>query len=195
MAGRGIRWFTETDLSVAEDPELLDLLAASGCQQILVGLESVKASNLEGLDRGNWKRKRLESYQRSIEAIQEHGVTVNGCFILGLDGDTVDTFAEVADFIKESNLLESQVTVLTPFPNTRLYHRLKAEGRLLQERYWDRCTLFDVNFRPRGMSVAELEDGMKWLFSELYNEETYVRRKRHFMEIQKRLMSGAPARP
>ncbi|HEY9897989.1 MAG TPA: radical SAM protein [Pantanalinema sp.] len=190
MGERDIRWFTETDVSVADDPELLDLLAKSGCQQILIGFESIFSTSLDRLDRSNWKRKRMDDYKRAIDAIQSKGITVNGCFILGLDGDTPDCFERIRDFVLDSNLLESQVTVLTPFPNTRLYHRLKAEGRLLQDAYWDRCTLFDVNFVPKNMTGRQLEEGLVFLFKELYNERVCTRRKRHFMEIHKRLLAA-----
>jgi len=83
---------------------------------------------------------------------------------------------------------------LTPFPGTPLYRRLESEGRLLSARYWDRCTLFDVNFRPRNMSVDELEGGMRWLFSEVYNESEYTRRQRHYMELVKARMPASEAR-
>jgi radical SAM superfamily enzyme YgiQ (UPF0313 family) len=85
-----------------------------------------------------------------------------------------------------------QITVPTPFPGTPLYHRLRREGRLLQERFWDRCTLFDVNFRPKNMTVDELEAGVLWLFAEIYNEREFDRRKRHYMDIVKQRL--APGR-
>ena len=182
---RDVRWFTETDVSAADDIELIDLMAESGCQQVLVGFESPSKTSLDGIDRGNWKSKRRDSYERFIDEMQNRGVTVNGCFILGLDSDTPEVFEEVANFVKRTGLLESQVTVLTPFPGTRLYDRLKEEGRLLQNEYWDRCTLFDVNFVPRHMSVDELEAGMRWLFTQLYSDKELQRRRRHFMNIQK----------
>lgn len=184
----GVQWFTETDVSVAEDDELLDLLAESGCRQVLIGLESPDAAELDGLDPGNWKRRHSDRYLGAIDKIQSRGVTVNGCFIVGLDGHTPDIFPRLKDFIDRSGLLEVQVTVMTPFPGTPLYARLRAEGRLLRDRYWDRCTLFDVNYRPRGMSVEELEQGLRWLFGELYNEREYLRRKRRYMEIVKERM-------
>jgi radical SAM superfamily enzyme YgiQ (UPF0313 family) len=112
-------------------------------------------------------------------------VTVNGCFILGLDSQTPEVFPQVRDFIRESGLIEAQITVLTPFPGTPLYHRLAREGRLIQPRFWDRCTLFDVNFHPRNMSIAELESGLRWLFREVYNEAELARRQRHYMELVK----------
>ncbi len=181
----GVNWFTETDISVADDDELLDLLAESGCRQILIGLESPSGSDLGQVDPGNWKQSRSDRYLEAIEKIQSRGVSVNGCFILGLDGHTPDIFEEVKAFVERSGLLEVQLTVMTPFPGTPLYHRLHSEGRLLQERYWDRCTLFDVNYKPTGMSVEELETGLRWLFAQTYNEEQFNKRKRNYIEIVK----------
>lgn len=181
----GLSWFTETDISVAEDDELLELLAQSGCRQILIGLESPTEDGLDQIDPHNWKRKRCGRYREAIEKIQAHGVTVNGCFILGLDSHTPDIFPRVKEFVEQSGLLEVQITVLTPFPGTPLYQRLLRTGRLLQPRYWERCTLFDVNFQPKQMTVAELEAGLRWLFSEIYNEHEYRRRQRHYMELVK----------
>jgi len=181
----GITWFTETDISVAEDEELLELLARSGCRQILVGLESPSGEDLDGIDPGNWKRKRCDQYLELVDRTQSAGIAVNGCFILGLDNHTRDTFPRVKEFVDKSGLLEVQITVQTPFPGTPLYDRLKLEGRLLQERFWDRCTLFDVNFRPKNMTVEQLEEGVRWLFKEIYNENEFNKRRRHYMEIVK----------
>ncbi|MBE9555175.1 MAG: B12-binding domain-containing radical SAM protein [Proteobacteria bacterium] len=178
-----VLWFTETDISVADDPELLDMLAGSGCRQILVGLESPDADGLAGLDPHGWKRRHADHYLEAIERIQSRGITVNGCFILGLDDDTPGTFERVRDFVDESGLLEVQLTVQTPFPGTPLYDRLRREGRLLADRYWDRCTLFDVNYRPKNMSVEDLETGLRWLFGEIYNEREFIRRKRRYIDI------------
>ncbi len=180
-----IRWFTETDISIAEDDELLDLLAESGCRQVLIGLESPHSQDLNGMNPANWKQKKADDYLEAIDKIQSRGVTVNGCFVLGLDGHTTDIFRELKSYIEESKLIEVQVTVMTPFPGTQLYDRLKSEGRLLQNEYWDRCTLFDVNFQPKNMSVKELEDGMQWLFSELYSDAAFQQRRRHYVDYMK----------
>ena len=66
-----------------------------------------------------------------------------------------------------------------------MYNRLKKENRLLQDEYWDRCTLFDLNFVPKQISAKELEDGVRWLFKNLYNEEEFLKRKRHYMDLVK----------
>lgn len=190
LSRRKVRWFTETDISIADNDEALDLLRESGCRQLLIGFESVSEKSLLGIDDSNWKLARRDKYIDAIEKIQSRGISVNGCFITGLDGDGPHIFEEIRDFIFESRLVEAQVTVLTPFPGTRLYERLRLEGRLLKEKFWDSCTLFDVNFRPKSMSVHELEQGLLWLFAEIYNEEAFSRRKRHYMNLVRNLNSG-----
>ncbi len=181
----GIHYFTETDASVADDPELCDLLAASGCRQVLIGFESPRTEDLGGIDPADWKRRQAPRMLRIIDTLQSRGVSVNGCFILGLDGHTPDVFPQVLDFVRSSGLAEVQYTVLTPFPGTPLYERLRREGRLLQERFWDRCTLFDVNSVPRGMTVEELETGLRWLFAETYSAEATAARLRAFIRQRK----------
>jgi len=188
LIDQDIRWFTETDISVADDEELLSLIAKSGCKQILIGLESPVVKDLEGMNPNNWKFKRAEHYLEAIEKIQSHGVSVNGCFVLGLDGHDTSIFEKVKDFVEQSRLIEVQITVLTPFPGTQLFDRLKKEGRLLEDEYWDRCTLFDVTYEPKHMSKEELENGMQWLFNELYSEEAFQKRKRHYVNYVKELM-------
>lgn len=183
-----IKWFTETDISVADNDELLELLAESGCQQILIGLESPGAAELSGIDPHNWKAKKSKQYINAIEKIQSKGITVNGCFVLGLDTHTPKIFEQVRDFVRETKLLEVQVTVQTPFPGTPLYKRLEAENRILKNKTWNDCTLFDVNFVPKNMTVKELEEGMMWLFKELYNHDEFIKRKRHYMELIKHRM-------
>jgi radical SAM superfamily enzyme YgiQ (UPF0313 family) len=183
LAGRDIRYFTETDVSVADDEELLDLLYPSGCRQVLIGFESPRQASLEGLDRANWKARQGGRYLEAIEKIQSRGVSVCGCFIVGLDSDTPDIFDEIRAFIERSRLLEVQVTILTPFPGTRLYQSLLAEGRLLYPGAWERCTLFDVNFRPRGMTVEQLEEGVMQLWQDAWNAEALAGRKRYYRQL------------
>jgi radical SAM superfamily enzyme YgiQ (UPF0313 family) len=193
LADRHVRYFTETDVSVADDEELLDLLYPSGCRQVLIGFESPRRASLEGMDRANWKARQHSRYLEAIEKIQSRGVSVCGCFIVGLDSDTPEVFDELREFIDRSRLLEVQITILTPFPGTRLYQRLLAEGRLLYPGAWDRCTLFDVNFRPRGMSVERLEEEVMQLWRDTWNLESFTRRKRYYRELL-RARHGQPDR-
>ncbi len=183
LADRDLRYFTETDVSVADDEELLDLLYPSGCRQVLIGFESPRQAGLDGMDRVNWKSRQHVRYLEAIEKIQARGISVCGCFIVGLDADTPSIFDELREFIERSRLLEVQITILTPFPGTRLYERLKSEGRLLYPGQWDRCTLFDVNLRPLQMSVEQLEEGVMQLWRETWNAQALTIRKRHYRDL------------
>ena len=179
----GVKWFTETDISVADDPELLRLMRQARCQQVLVGLESPDQSALEGIElRTNFKSRRSPSYIDALRQIQAEGITVNGCFILGLDGHTEDVFERIFDFVMEVALYDVQITVLTPFPGTPLYERLAREGRILDPGRWDLCTLFDVNYRPKNMSVDQLRQGMYWLAEKLYSDDCLMRRRKPFFD-------------
>ncbi len=180
-----MKWFTETDISVAYDDELLELLARSNCAQVLIGFETSNAKGLKGIDTKDWKYKQFDNYLKAIDKIQSYGISVNGCFILGFDTDTIDTFKETEQFVKESNLSEVQITLLTPFPGTGLYHQLKLENRLLTENYWDKCTLFDVNFIPKNFSVEELESRFEDLMSSIYSTDVVKDRKNKFRQIIK----------
>ena len=137
LAREKVRWFTEADVRVAEDDELLALIRDAGCQQILIGLESPGRTSLYGIElKNNWKLRQQDFYREAIAKIQSYGITVNGCFILGLDGDTRDVFDEVLHFVRDSQLYEVQITFMTAFPGTPLYARLKNEGRILRDRAW-----------------------------------------------------------
>lgn len=178
-----LKWFTETDVSVADDPELLSLMHDAGCRQVLIGLESPAPGPLHGIElRADIKARWASRYGERIEHIQAHGVTVNGCFVLGLDGHTPAIFQDVLDFSLEHHLYDVQITVLTAFPGTPLYARLLKEGRILEPGRWDLCTLFDVNYQPRGMTVQQLREGMYWLSERLYSAETTERRRAKFFD-------------
>ena len=176
-----IRWFTESDISLGDDEELLDLLGESGCAQVLIGLETPEPVALAGVElKSNWKRRRQDSYAESVRQIQKRGITVNGCFVLGLDGSGPDSFDAVLRFIRDIDLYEAQITLMTPFPGTPLHDRLLRENRLLDSEAWDQCTLFDVTYRPTAMSVSELELRFRDLMKKVYDPDFVRERRRRF---------------
>jgi radical SAM superfamily enzyme YgiQ (UPF0313 family) len=195
LAKENVRWFTEADVRVAEDEELLALIRDAGCQQILIGFESPQRTGLFGIElKNNWKLRQQDFYREAIAKIQSHGITVNGCFILGLDGDTRDVFGDVLDFVRSSGLYEVQITFMTAFPGTPLQRRLEREGRILRDDAWELCTLFDINFQPKNMTVAELQSGFLKLAKQLYSAgETRERRARFKRNLKQSLNFAAHA--
>lgn len=190
---RKIRWFGETDLSVADDPDMLDLMRESGCAQVLIGLESPVDAGMQGIEMKNdWKHRRFPKYKEAIKRIQDHGITVNGCFIIGLDGQSKRIFEDVFKFVQDAELFEVQVTYLTPFPGTPLYERLIQDNRILEPGNWRKCTLFDINYQPSHMSVDELRDGFFSLVQQLYSDSfTNWRRNQFWNNFKEKRLAGA----
>jgi radical SAM superfamily enzyme YgiQ (UPF0313 family) len=178
LKNHGARWFTESDWRIAERPELLRQIAASGCRQILIGLES-SIFRYRGMGRKSADWNRLID---AVETIQAAGIVVNGCLIVGADGETPTSIARLADFLETAPMGEVQLTLQTPFPGTSLYDDLKRAGRLLPGDF-SRYTLFDVVYEPDKMSADQLQDAFNELITRVFREPAQKRRD----QIQKQI--------
>lgn len=171
LRDRRVKWFAESDVSVAEDDDLLADMREAGCAEVLIGFESPVSAGLDGVElRRNWKLAKEPLYRDAVRRVQSHGIRVNACFVVGLDGHTAAVFDDVYRFAEEVAPFDVQVTLPTPFPGTPFYHQLKRQGRLLEDGAWEKCTLFDLNFRPSHMTVEELRQGFRDLVVKLYGE-------------------------
>src|SRR5262249_25515514 len=111
IAKRRLRWFAETDLSIYEDDALLEKMRKAGCAQVLIGFESPVADGLSGVElRKDFKRKRFDEYKTAIRRIQDHGITVNACFVVGLDGHGPQVFDAIEDFVADALPWDVQIT-------------------------------------------------------------------------------------
>jgi radical SAM superfamily enzyme YgiQ (UPF0313 family) len=183
LAEQRIKWFTETDLSIWKDDELLTLMREAGCVEVLIGFESPTTAGLDGIEtKSNWKLHEQPMYERAIATIQSHGIRVNACFVLGLDGHTPQVFDEVYRFVERAVPFDVQITYQTPFPGTPLYARLKQQDRLTHDGQWNRCTLFDINYEPTPMTASQLRAGFHDLTRRLYNESFTQYRRDHFKQ-------------
>jgi radical SAM superfamily enzyme YgiQ (UPF0313 family) len=166
------RYFTESDWRIGERPDLLRGLAASGCVQVLVGIESLVHA-YRGMGQKKADRHRVLA---ALDTIQDHGVAVIGCFVLGAEGETSRSIEGLTRFILDCQLSDVQVTLQTPFPGTAVRKRLEYQGRLLADRGWEYYTLFDLTFVPDQMSVAELERGYRELAYNVFSVSENARR-------------------
>jgi radical SAM superfamily enzyme YgiQ (UPF0313 family) len=112
----------------------------------------------------------------ALYAVQDHGIAVVGCFVLGADGETSASVMSLAQFLLDCQLADVQVTLQTPFPGSPLRKRLAKAGRLLTDRDWDYYTLFDVTFLPDLMTVSELEGAYRELTGVVYSAAENRRR-------------------
>ena len=176
-----IRWAASTDVSIGYDENFLEKLRRSGCTVLLIGFESINEENLKGLNKNDWKRRRVKDYPKLIQRIQSHGIGIMGAFIVGFDNDKGSVFDDLANFILDNNLYASQIAVLTPLPGTRLRERLSMQNRLL-ESSWDKYTFLDVNYVPKHLTIDELEAGVLGIYRRVYSKEARLSVIKHFKQ-------------
>ena len=175
------KWFTESDWLIGERPELLRRIAAAGCRQILIGLES-PIHVYPGMGSKTASHDRM---MRSISNIQRAGIVVNACFIVGADGETPQSIDRLAEFLEFAPFGEIQVTLQTPFPGTKLFEQMQRDNRLLFDDF-SRYTLFDVTFEPDAMSVEDLRTAFRNLITRVYGRDASLRRAKRVHAIRRR---------
>ncbi len=169
-------FFTEASVDLAQDDELMDLMVNAGFNKVFVGIETPVAESL----REAGKRQNLAcDLLGAVRAIQSRGIEVMGGFIVGFDHDPEDIFARQIEFIQESGIVMAMVGLLEALRGTRLWRRLKDEGRLLADATGDN-TDGSLNFIPR-MNMAALVDGYRKVVETIYSPVTYYLRCREFL--------------
>jgi radical SAM superfamily enzyme YgiQ (UPF0313 family) len=173
MEPLGLKWAGQAGVSLAEDVRLLRLMKRSGCVGVLLGFESVQ-SERAGLN----KLKHLSiDFLEAVRRFHGEGIAVMGAFIFGFDHETVDVFDSTLEFVNRSRLDVAELRILTPFPGTPLYARLREEGRLFAPDWWLRGYPPDtLLFRPRGMTPDQLVDGFARLNRQIYSRASILRR-------------------
>lgn len=170
-----LQWYGLATVLLADDPELLEVAARSGCKGLLMGLESISPQNLRESRKGF---NAPEKFVRVVERLHEHGIALQGCFVFGLDYDEPDVFLKTAEFAVQAKIDLPRFAVVTPFPNTALYKRLLAEGRILTKN-WELYDGQHVVFRPAKISVQELQEGVEAAWKHAYSFRSIARRIRY----------------
>jgi len=146
-------WLTQASMDIAKDPELIDLMRASGCIGVFFGIESF---GKESLKEAHKTQNKVEYYKACIEAVHQRGIAVMAGFIAGFDGDSPESIVDMAHRLYEIGVDVPFLSVLTPYKGTPLFDRLEGEGRLLEDRGWQFYNGYNVAFQPHTMSPDEL---------------------------------------
>ena len=166
-----IKWVGQASISFVHDAELMQLAARSGCGALFFGLESVSASQLQKMRKSI---KDIEKMGEAVKIIKGMGIHFHASFVFGFDDDTPAIFPETLEFLRRYKIGTASFNILTPYPGTAVYRRLKDEGRLLTEnwRYYDHST---VVFRPKNMTPYELQSGEIWVKKEFSKVSSVVK--------------------
>jgi radical SAM superfamily enzyme YgiQ (UPF0313 family) len=173
---RHFAFFTEASINLADDPELMRLMVRAGFDTVFIGIETPADA---GLAECNKRQNTGRDLVADVKRLQRAGLEVQGGFIVGFDSDTPTIFQRQIEFIQKSGIVTAMVGLLNAFPQTKLYERLKREGRLLGQTSGDNVD-GTTNFIPR-MDVEKLREGYKEIMRRIYAPGPYYKRVRTFL--------------
>jgi len=176
----GIHWVGQASIHIAQDDELLEMMAKSGCRGVLIGVESINQENLSAMGK-EWNTAHL-TYSESLQQFRKHGLAVYGTFVFGYDNDDWSVIRESVAFAREHKLFLAAFNHLIPFPGTPLFRRLQSQGKLLHDRWWlnPEGRMGDVTFRPAKFSPDQLQESCLWARREFYGWRSMLQRVQDF---------------
>lgn len=167
---------TQASINLADDEDLMMQMAEAGFNAVFIGIES---PNKESLDECNKKQNRNRELKNSVLKIQRFGFEVQAGFIIGFDNDPLDIFDKLVDFVNESRIITAMVGILNAPVNTKLYTRLRKEGRILKKMSGDN-TDFSTNILPK-MGLDKLIAGYERIVKKLYAPKFFYERVKKFL--------------
>ena len=149
--GVAVPWGAQVRTDVVRDQELMELMRASNCDFVALGLESVNQATLDSFE----KSQTVGDIEHAIKVLHDYGIRAHGMFVLGADHDTPDSVSDTVKFAKKNKIDTVMLNILTPLPGTQQFEELDAEGRIL-ERDWSFYDAQHVVFRPKQMTPYHL---------------------------------------
>ncbi|MCK5079054.1 MAG: B12-binding domain-containing radical SAM protein, partial [Bacteroidales bacterium] len=181
VAASGVQkqWGGSASMNIAEDEELLEYAAKSGCKLIFLGIESEIIDQLKQAKKKVNLKIGVDKYEEVYRKIHKYEISVLGAFIFGLDNDTPETIYNRASYILDADIDIIQASVLTPLPGTALFKRFEQEGRLLHTNFpedWERYNYAEVVFQPNKMTPGEFSSSVYENWERLYEIKTLKRK-------------------
>ncbi len=183
-----LRWVSQGPIHIAENKELVSLMAKAGCHGLFIGFESLREENLNLMGK---QINRIEAYERGIRRLHDAGIGVYASFVFGYDYDDSSVFDEFLEFAERNRIEGAFLPILTPFPGTRIYQRLKQEGKLLTED-WSKYDMATVVFQPKRMSVEELQEGFWKVNQSFYSIPSMLKRIFNPFQLRRSLIIFGP---
>lgn len=177
---RGIHFNTEASVNLADDEALMAMMVEAGFDTVFIGIETPDEGSLAECNKKQNKNRDLVD---TVKRIQRAGLQVQGGFIVGFDSDTHSIFQRQIDFIQKSGIVTAMVGLLQAPAGTRLYERLKQEGRLLGHMSGDNVD-GTTNFVTR-MDLDTLREGYRKIMLHIYSRKHYYKRIRTFLKEYK----------
>jgi radical SAM superfamily enzyme YgiQ (UPF0313 family) len=176
----GFPFNTEVSINLADDQELMDLMFEAGFNTVFVGIETPDEDSLAECNKFHNRGRDLVE---SVKRIHRAGMQVQGGFIVGFDSDTPSIFQRQIDFIQQSGIVTAMVGLLQAPTGTKLYQRMKGEGRILASSTGDNVD-GSTNILTR-MNLETLRAGYRMILDQIYSPKLYYERVKTFLREYK----------
>ncbi len=167
-----MQWFSQCDITAANNPVLLKALKDSGCLVLSFGLESISQESLDSLNKA-WAK--VQHYPDQIQRIRQAGIEVSTEMVVGTDADTVESILATAHFIAANKISVPRFYILTPIPGTDLFEQLRGEGRICNENIYSYNGTEAVHV-PARMSPQQLTKAYWELYNRVYSWTSIIKR-------------------
>ncbi|MBL7767358.1 MAG: B12-binding domain-containing radical SAM protein [Flavipsychrobacter sp.] len=189
MSGMGRVFQGASTVDAILRSNLIEKAAAAGLRSVFIGFETLSQGNLL---QSNKKQNLNKTYSEAIRKLHDLGIMINGSFVFGLDEDDKDVFKQTVDWGIENGLTTSTYHILTPYPGTRLYKQMEADGRLLHKN-WSLYDTRQVVYKTKGLSAAELKNGYDWAYRSFYSWSNVLKASLQHSETELKLKHFAYA--
>jgi radical SAM superfamily enzyme YgiQ (UPF0313 family) len=169
--------------------DLIEKAADAGMRSVFVGFETLSRNNLV---QSNKLQNIGKDYEQAIQRLHSLGIMINGSFVFGLDADDPDVFRRTVDWAVRNSLTTCTFHILTPYPGTRLFANMEAQGRILH-REWDRYDTRQVVYKTVGLSAGELKQGYDWAYESFYSWRNILKASVNHTDIRHSLKHFAYA--
>jgi radical SAM superfamily enzyme YgiQ (UPF0313 family) len=187
-----VQWVSQATINVARDPELLDLVARSGCKVLSIGFESVNDESLASISK---QFNRPSRFKEDIAKLRARGIQVIALIMVGLDGDTPETFANTLRWLDDNKIAFLKLFTPAPYPGTKFHRDMQEQGRILNDD-WGLYDYGSPNIQPKHMTTDEMLDGFRYVYSGFYSVRSMLRRfvpppRRNLLESMAMLVANA----
>ena len=169
----GLTWHAAVSTNLIHHKSLIDEFALSGCRSLFIGFESINEQSIKSAQK---IQNKTGEYEELIKILHSKGIMINASLVFGFDHDKKTVFKDTLHWLVKNKLETMTAHILTPYPGTKLFEKLKQEGRIMNDDF-SKYNTSNVVFKPLGMSAEDLRVGYLWIYREFYSFRNMMKRK------------------
>lgn len=167
-----LKWHAAVSVNLVQHIDLLDAMKESGCESLFIGFETINKASIASVSK---HQNNIESYEQLIQEIHSRGIMINASLVFGFDDDEPTVFEETLNWLIKNKIETMTAHILTPYPGTKIYQRLRSEGRIIDVEPTHYNTSYAV-FSPNKMTQQQLYEGYLKIYEDFYSIKNIIKR-------------------